>query len=198
MVKIGMHRRHPWHLGLVALGAACIAHPGLAAAQTAAPAPAITTPAPATASNYNLGLPMFAAGSADPYNLSATTDTTATPPSAAASATATLPDSYTFDTFRQNIHGYVSAGIATHNGNNLSGGVTMPLVPGKVDLAFGADTGQVGGFQPVTPGGKHKILTYNDYYAGVHLHPADNIDAYITVSRTHLNLPYGAVVPVVP
>ncbi len=140
---------------------------------------------------------MFAAGSADPYNLSATTDTQTTAP-AAASTTPTLPDSYTFDTFRQNIHGYVSAGIATHNGDNLSGGVTMPLVPGKVDLAFGADTGQVGGFQPLTPGGKRKALTYNDYYAGVHLHPSDNFDAYITVSRTHLGLPYGPIAPVGP
>ncbi len=193
-----MERGHPRSLGLCAVGAACMALPSMAVAQTASPAqPAMTAPAPSTASSYNLGLPMFAAGSADPYNLSATTDTQTTAP-AAASTTPTLPDSYTFDTFRQNIHGYVSAGIATHNGDNLSGGVTMPLVPGKVDLAFGADTGQVGGFQPLTPGGKRKALTYNDYYAGVHLHPSDNFDAYITVSRTHLGLPYGPIAPVGP
>ncbi len=147
---------------------------------------------PAAAQHYNLSLPMFAAGSADPYDLSATTTAPAAPP--AANAPPVLPDNYTFDSFRQNIHGYVSAGVATHNGHEFSGGVEMPLVPGKVDLALGANTGQIGGFARVVPGGKPGTLTYDSYYGAVHLHPADNIDAYIGVTGGHLGLP-GVAVP---
>ena len=164
----------------------CLAGGGTAAAQTADGTAPQSTPTSTGAAHYNLGLPMFAGNSADPYNLSGTTTATANAPPPGSTAPAALPDSYTFDTFRQNIHGYVSAGVATHNGHEFSGGVEVPVVPGKVDLAVGADTGQVGGFAPLVPGGKRATLTYNSYYAGVHLHPADDFDAYIGVSGGHL------------
>ena len=181
--------------------AACVAvtmlaRHGTAAAQT--PTPDTTTAATpaipaAPASNgvphYNLGLPMFAAGANDPYNLSSTTTLTASLPAAGSTAPGALPEPYTFDTFRQNIHGYVSAGVATHNGHEFSGGVEMPVVPGKMDLAVGANTGQIGGFAPLVPGGKPGTIRYDSYYAAVHLHPADNIDAYIGVTGGHLGLP---------
>ncbi len=192
-----MHHSRHWHSGYrhLALGAlACLAA-GAASAQTpdATPAPALTSPPPPTTTpHYNLGLPMFAAG-ADPYNLSSATTAPAPQVSAATSQTA-LSNEYTFDTFRPQIHGYVSAGVATHNGHDFSGGVEMPLVPGKVDVAVGANTGQVGGFLPVVPGGKRTTVRYDSYYASVHLHPADNVDAYIGVVGGHLSLPQ-AVVP---
>jgi len=183
----------------------CLAWAGTAAAQTAAPdttTPTTTTPTttattPAIPSvpagngapHYNLGLPMFAAGANDPYNLSSSTTVTASLPAAGSPAPAALPDNYTFDSFRQNIHGYVSAGVATRNGHEFSGGVEVPVVPGKMDLAVGTNTGQIGGFAPLVPGGKPGTITYNSYYAAVHLHPADNVDAYIGVTGGHLGLP---------
>jgi hypothetical protein len=93
--------------------AACLTT-GAAVGQTPAtmPPPAISSPPPAPATpHYNLGLPMFAAG-ADPYNLSSATTAPAPQATAATSQTA-LSNEYTFDTFRPQIHGYVSAGVAT-------------------------------------------------------------------------------------
>jgi hypothetical protein len=161
-------------------------------APAAAPAPdASSAAAPASAAtasqHYNLALPMLTAGSNDPYNLTPNASgqavTAATTPAQPA-----LPDSYTFDSFRQNIHGYVAAGVATHNGHNFEGGVSMPLVPGKADLALSASTGQIGGFTPVTNGNK-QTLNYTAYSASLHLHPADNVDAYIGITHAHVGLP---------
>ncbi len=192
-----MHRSRLWQncrRHLVHGTFACLAS-GAAWGQTPATqvTTAVTYPPPApTTPHYNLGLPMFAAG-ADPYNLSAAT-TAPAPQTPATTSQSALSNEYTFDTFRPQIHGYVSAGVATHNGHDFSGGVEMPLVPGKVDVAVGANTGQLGGFVPVVPGGKPGTVRYDSYYASVHLHPADNVDAYIGVVGGHYSFPQ-AVVP---
>jgi hypothetical protein len=100
------------------------------------------------------------------------------------------PPSYSFADFARNIHGYVSTGVATGGGYGYSGGVEMPLVPGRADLAFGASSGQIGDLPPLYPGGKRQTQSYTSYYAGIHLHPADNVDAYISISGLQLKSPY--------
>jgi len=165
--------------GLIVAMAWC----GQAAAQQAAQAPT-----PASNSHYDLNLPVFTQGNSNAYDLSGATTTLNTAPAATPPSQAALPDNYTFSTLAQNIHGYVQAGVATHNGHEFAGGVEMPLVPGKVDLAVGANTGQQGGFVPYAPGTKPGTLHYDSYYAAVHLHPADNFDAYIGITGGHASL----------
>ena len=148
--------------------------------------PAVTSPANNT--HFDLNLPVFASGSNNTYDLSSATTTLNTAPAPTPPTQAALPDNYTFANYARSIHGYVEAGVATHNGHEFAGGVEMPLVPGKVDLAFGANTGQIGGFTPYVPGAKPGTVRYDSYYASVHLHPADNFDAYIGITGGHLGL----------
>jgi hypothetical protein len=146
------------------------------------------TGAAANNTHFDLNLPVFGSSNNNAYDLSGTTTTLNTAPAPTPPAQAALPDNYTFSNFAQSIHGYVEAGVGTQNGHNFSGGVEMPLVPGKVDLAVGASTGQQGGFVPYAPGTKPGSIHYDTYYASVHLHPADNFDAYIGITGGHVGL----------
>lgn len=151
------------------------------------------TGAAANNAHFDLNLPVFAASNNNAYDLSSATTTLNTAPAPTPPTQAALPDNYTFANFARSIHGYVEAGVGTQNSHEFSGGVEMPLVPGKVDLAVGASTGQQGGFIPYAPGTKPGTLHYDTYYASVHLHPADNFDAYIGVVGSRLGMSNIAV-----
>ena len=165
----------------------CAATPAFAQSATSSPQPA---PPAAATNHYDLAVPMFGGTSNDPYNLDSKATTVA--PAPGATAPPVLPEAYSFENYLRSVHGYVSAGVATHNGHNFEGGVEMPLVPGKADLDISASTGQIGGFE--MPRGKDGVLTYDTYSAGLHLHPADNVDAYIGITGGHFGVP-TVVVP---
>ncbi len=155
---------------------------GVAAAQT-----------PATNPHYDLNVYPSMGGTDSPYNLNVA-PTQNGPAGTVVMTSTSPPPAYSFQDVLANTHGYVSTGIATHGGHEFSGGVTIPLVPGRADLSVGASSGQVAGFPPVTAGGKNATLRYDSYYAGLHLHPTDDIDAFIGVSGLRLhapNSPYG-------
>ena len=107
------------------------------------------------------------------------------------------PLAYSFDQFVRNIHGYASAGVSSGGGHEFSGGLFIPLVPDRADLAVGVTSGQIGDLPPLVPGGKRQTENYNAYYADLHLlhgracyGVGDNIDAYIGVTGLRLKSPY--------
>jgi hypothetical protein len=163
--------------------------PALVALMMSAGVAAAQTPNP----HYDLNLYPSVNGATSPYNLNVAP--TQNGPAGTVVMTSTAPPpAYSFQDVLANTHGYVSTGVATHGGHEFSGGVTIPLVPGRADLSVGASSGQVGGFPSVTAGGKSSTLRYDSYYAGLHLHPTDDIDAFIGVSGLRLHgpdAPYG-------
>jgi hypothetical protein len=90
-----------------------------------------------------------------------------------------------------NTHGFVEAGVASRGGHEFSGSVSIPIVPGKAELDLAAGTGQIAGVSLV-PGQKTPIATYDTYSAGLHLHPADDLDAYIGIAGLRLHGPAPA------
>jgi hypothetical protein len=177
-----MRARTPWSIAVLAT-AACSA----ALAQTAAP-PASTAP------HYDLNVYPTLPGASSPYNLNVATVQNG-PPGTIAVTNAAPPPAYSFQDVLANTHGYVSTGVATHGGYEVSGGVTMPIAPGKADLSFGAGTGGLGGLPSAIPGGKSANLSYDSYYAGLHLHPTDDIDAFIGISGLRLHSANGPYYP---
>ena len=107
--------------------------------------------------------------------------------------TVTLTDptpakSYTLGDVLGSTHGYVSAGVATHNGHSFEGGVSIPIVPGKADLELAASTGQFG-LPKISGGAKNGTVSYDAYAAGLHIHPTEDVDAFIGVSGVRLHAP---------
>jgi hypothetical protein len=167
--------------GMARIAAAALACTGVARAQTATPPPA---------PQHYLYTTPYAPGTGDPFDL--TVAPVQNGPAGTVAVTSAVPPSdYSFADFTRNIHGYVSTGVATHGGHDFDGGVTMPLVPGKVDLSVGGATGQVGGFEPLVPGQKSPIAHYDAYNVLLHVHPADNIDAYLGITGGSYKLPYA-------
>jgi hypothetical protein len=156
--------------------------PGVALAQPA------TTPAPAAQQHYDLNVYPSLSGS-DPYALGA--------PSAQGPIVASSyapPPAYTFKDVLANSHGFIETGVSSRGGYGVSGGVSMPIVPGKADLDLSAGTGQVTGWGK-TPDGKTPRAVYDSYGAGLHFKPTDDTDAYIGISGVRLHNisqnPYG-------
>jgi hypothetical protein len=141
-----------------------------------------------TSPQYNLNPQPLTSGGGGLYDLNVATAQSG-PPGTIAMTTKSPPLAYSFDQFVRNIHGYVSTGVSTGGGHEFSGGLFIPLVPDRAELAVGAGAGQIGDLPPVTPGGKRQTANYNSYYADLHLHPADNVDAYIGISGLHLKSP---------
>ena len=112
------------------------------------------------------------------------------PPGTIAMTSKAPPLAYSFDQFVRNIHGYASAGVASTGGHEFSAGVFIPLVPDRADLALGVTQGQIGDLPPVVRNGKKQTETYTAYNAGLHLHPTDDIDAYIDISGLRFKSPY--------
>jgi len=94
---------------------------------------------------------------------------------------------YSFKDMLANTHGYVATQVSSRGGYGVEGGVTMPIVPGKVDLDLGGGTGQLTG--PRQLNGKRSTQTYDTYYAGLRLHPADGFDAEIAISGLRVHGP---------
>ena len=169
-------------LGLAWAGAALAqsTNPGIALAPGAVQA--------TTSPQYNLNPQPLTSGGGGLYDLNVATAQSG-PPGTIAMTTKSPPLAYSFDQFVRNIHGYVSTGVSTGGGHEFSGGLFIPLVPDRAELAVGAGAGHIGDLPPVTPGGKRQTANYNSYYADLHLHPADNVDAYIGISGLHLKSP---------
>jgi hypothetical protein len=89
------------------------------------------------------------------------------------------------------VHGFISSGISTHGGLDLAAGVMVPLVPGKLDLAVSANTGQFGGLGHPA-GSKAPVVSYNGYQATLDYHPSADFDAQVSVAGTKIKgpLPY--------
>ena len=152
------------------------------------------TPTPPPAAQHYLYTTPYAPGTGDPFDLNVAPVQNG-PAGTVAVTSSAPPSDYSFADFTRNIHGYVSTGVETHGGHDFSGGVTMPLVPGKADLTVSASTGQIGGFQPLVPGQKNATAHYDAYSATLHLHPADDVDAYIGITGGSYKLPYALAYP---
>ena len=196
------------YLGLVFGAAVSGTHP--ASAQTAAPVsaaansaagtpPAATSPnvspgwaipgpPPSGAAHYDLNTPVLPTGPGGVYDLNVSSRQNGPPGTIVMTSTMPAPV-FDIDRMLANTHGYVSAGVSTRNGHNFEGGVTMPIVPGRADLDLGVATGQAGGYAPLVAGGKRSMGTYDAYYAGLALHPTDDISAYIGISGLRLHAP---------
>jgi hypothetical protein len=155
--------------------------PGFAAAQPTAPAAGAQQP-------YDLNIyPSLTGGS--PYDLGAPA------PRGPVVASSYVPaPAYSFKDVLANTHGFLETGVDSRGGYGVSGGISMPIVPGKVDLDLAAGTGQVAGWGK-TPNGKTPLAVYDTYSAGLHFHPTEDTDAYIGVSGVRLHSlsqnPYG-------
>jgi hypothetical protein len=174
---------------------AVLATAGAAQAQTLGTTDPVVAVAPGAAQqpksqNLDLSVNSLPSGQGGIYDLNMAT-TQSGPPGTIAMTSKAPPLAYSFDQLLRNIHGYASAGVSSGGGHEFSGGLFIPLVPDRADLAVGVTTGQVGDLPPVVPGGKRQTANYNAYYADLHLHPADNIDAYIGVSGLRFKSPYN-------
>jgi hypothetical protein len=165
-----------------AIAALLLLGAGAARAQTPAPTP--------PAAQHYLYTTPYAPGTGDPFDLNVAPVQNG-PAGTVAVTTSAPPSDYSFAEFTRNIHGYVSTGIETHGGHDFSGGVVVPLVPGKVDLSVSGSSGQVGGFQPLVAGQKNGIAHYDAYNVLLHVHPTDNFDAYVGITGGSYKLPYS-------
>jgi hypothetical protein len=164
----------------------CVSPP--AAAQTAAAGPG-------GQQHYDLNVyPALNGG--NPYDLNVAS-TQSGPPSTVASAVP--PPAYSFKDVLANTHGFLETGVSSRGGYNISGGVSIPILPGKAELDLAAGTGQVAGWGK-TPNGKTPLAVFDSYSAGLHIHPTDDTDAYIGVTGLRLhelgpNAPYAFGLP---
>jgi hypothetical protein len=146
--------------------------------------------APSSAKPYDLNVYPALGNSGGTYDLSVAA-TQNSPPGTIAMTNTAPPAAYSFKDVLANTHGFVEAGVASRGGHEFSGGVSIPIVPGKAELDLAAGTGQIAGVSLV-PGQKTPIATYDTYSAGLHLHPADDLDAYIGIAGLRLHGPAPA------
>ncbi len=99
------------------------------------------------------------------------------------------PPAYSFKDMLANTHGYVETQVNSRGGYGVEGGVSIPIVPGKADLDLGLGTGQISEPRWLSGNGKRQTQTYDSYYAGLHLHPADGLDAEIAISGLRVHGP---------
>ncbi len=140
------------------------------------------------ASPTDLSVPMFAAAPGDPYSLTVAPSQTG-PAGTVAVTQPITPPAYSFEEFKQNVHGYVSTGVSSRGGYGVDGGLLLPIVPGKAELEISGGTGQTGDLFPKVPGWKHLHASTTGYSAALHIQPADNID--IIVGYTSNNLKFS-------
>ena len=178
--------------------AMAMATAGLAAVVCAAASPASAQPAVASSGTAQIAVPGPVASSHPTIDITPATPAdgsfslqspvTGVPagaqPMPAAGSVAT-----SFDEFSRNVHGYASAGVGTHDGHEFSGGVLIPLVPGKLELEAGGGTAQQGGLAPFRSGSKANTIRGTSYYAALHAHPSDDVDITVGFSHTDLHGP---------
>jgi len=144
----------------------------------AAPAAAQTAVAPGQ-QHYDLNVyPAMNGGS--PYDLSAASAQSG-PPGMITMSSSAPPPAYSFKDALANTHGFLETGVSSRGGYEVSGGVSIPILPGKADLYLAGGTGQLAGWGK-TPSGKTPLAVYDTYSAGLHIHPTDDTDAYIGIS----------------
>ncbi len=161
---------------------------GVLWASAAAAQPALPGAAPGSRP-YDLNIyPALAQSGGGLYDLNVAPSQNG-PPGTVTLTDPTPAKSYLDDVLR-GTHGFVSAGVATHNGHVFDGGVRIPIVPGKADLELAASTGQFG--MPGL-GTKNATVTTDSYSAGLHIHPTDDVDAFIGVSGVRLHTPAQSI-----
>jgi hypothetical protein len=154
-----------------------------AAAQTLAQTGA-QSGAPAGQQHYDLNVyPAMNGG--NPYDLNAASAQNGPPGTISMTSAAPTP-AYSFKDVLANTHGFLETGVSSRGGYEVSGGVSMPILPGKADLDLAAGTGQLAGWGK-TPSGKTPLAVYDTYSAGLHIHPTDDTDAYIGISGLRLH-----------
>ena len=157
-------------------------------AAAAPPATQATAAAPPSGNPTDLSLPMFAASAGDPAGMTVAPAQNGPPGTVTVTQEAPL-QGYSFDEFRHTVQGYVSAGVSSHGGRGVEGGVLIPLVPGKVELEVGAGTGRIGDLYPGVPRLKHATVGTTDYHATLHVHPSDDLDITISYAGANLSRP---------
>ncbi len=95
---------------------------------------------------------------------------------------------YSFKDMLANTHGYVSTQVSSHGGYGVEAGAMIPILPGKAELEVGGGTGQLSALRPSR---KYGTAPYDSYYADLHLHPTDDIDAEIGFSGMRVHGPSG-------
>lgn len=91
--------------------------------------------------------------------------------------------------FNPGVHGFISAGIGSRGTRGLDGEVTVPLVPGKVDLSIAATTGRSDVFLPLPFGtARQDTLSYQGYRVSLAVHPTDDFEAIFAVEGGHFGL----------
>jgi hypothetical protein len=150
--------------------------PRMAAAQ-----PAVAS-GPGGQSHYDLNVyPTVNGGS--PFDLGAAQSGS---PLAIVASSAAPPPAYSFKDALANSHGFLESGVSSRGGYEVSGGVSIPIVPGKADLDLAAGTGQLAGWGK-TPNGKTPLAVYDSYSAGLHFRPTDDTEAYIGITGLRLH-----------
>jgi len=145
---------------------------------------AAQTPPAAGQQHYDLNVyPALNGGS--PYDLNVAS-THSGPPGTIAMTSAAPPPAYSFKDVLANTDGFLQTGVSSRGGYDVSGGVSIPILPGKADLDLAAGTGQLAGWGK-TPSGKTPLATFDQFSAGLHIHPSDDIDAYIGMSGLRLH-----------
>jgi hypothetical protein len=136
----------------------------------------------------DLSVPMFssAPGGLNNYNIAASQNV---PPGTVAVTQSNAPSGYSFEEFKQNVHGYVETGVSSRGGYGVNGGLIVPLVPGKAELEVSGGTGQTGNLFPKVPGMKHSSISTTAYNVGVHVHPTDDLDIYVGYTGVNAKLP---------
>ncbi len=143
--------------------------------------------APAASAPTDLSVPIFSSqGGLDNLNVAAAQNG---PPGTVAVTQSAAPAGYSFEEFKQNVHGYVETGVTSRGGYGVNGGLLIPLVPGKAELEVSGGTGQTGNVFPKVQGLKHTSITTTAYNVGLHVHPTDDLDIYVGYTGINAKLP---------
>ena len=169
-----------WNIG----SRACICLTGLALGSTAL---AQAAAPPTGGASYLQTAPLYNFGT-NPYGQSAA-PAPSVPPGDISLVPPPAFSAQAVENYAKNVHGYVSAGVSSRGGDELSAGVDLPLLPeGKADLALSGRTGQTGSF-PHRSGTKSNA-PYKGYDVTLHVHPTDNLDAFVSFSQTDYRSAY--------
>jgi hypothetical protein len=149
--------------------------PKIALAQSAAAS------GPAAQQHYDLNV-YPSLNSSSPFDLTPA----GTPAGPIVASSAAPTPAYSFKDVLANTHGFLETGVSSRGGYGISGGVSIPILPGKADLDLAAGTGQIAGWGKL-PNGKTPLAVYDSYSAGLHFRPTDDTDAYISITGLRLH-----------
>lgn len=130
----------------------------------------------------------LAQGTVGPAVLAPTFAPPAVPPGMVQMTPAEPTSGYSFGAALANTHGYISTGVSSYGGAGVDGGVTLPLVPGRVSLEVGGGTGQMPIWSPGL-GRNNVVAPYTEYHATLSARLTDNTEVSIGVAGANLRLP---------